>query len=489
MGRKRKGLNFELSLTSEILISLILLMIVTIAVIGIISLGILEATSKDHTPSRADIIAETISKTVNRLARGEEFSLTSIIPEVGYYTSIKEVAIVDRELKNISGFHDIMLEEEFDFARDALSERKAVKKIVNGFIHYYIPVIKNDIAMGIVRIRFEQDKTEARKAIYRKLMIMYIILGSVLILFLGIFILRRRIVTPIQALISYTQKIAEGNFWERITPSGGKELIELADAFNIMAEGLDIKQKQLSQKIEELEKMNRELIETRNELMQAEKLALIGRMASGIAHELGNPISTIFGNIELLEKRIKDENVSDVIARLRNDAERMDKIIRELLDFARPRKPVLQKTDVKKSIEDAIEIVKSQKGFEKITTEVITIDDSIEVMADGNQLKQVWINLLINSRDAMPQGGKINISIKKDASNVLVEFSDTGRGIEREFIDRIFEPFFTTKEQGKGTGLGLTVVQKIIQSINGKINVNSEINRGSTFTITLPAIK
>ncbi len=486
---KRKGLNFELSLTSEILISLILLMIVTIALIGIISLGILEATSKAEIPSRADIIAETISKTVNRLAKGKGFSLTSITPEVGYYTNVREVAIVDKDLKNISGFHDIMLEEEFNFARTALSVRKPVKKIIRGFIHYYIPVIKNDTPLGIVRIKIEQDKSEVRKAIYRKLLIMYIILGSVFILFLGIFILRRRIVTPVQALISYTRKIAEGNLKERLTPSGGKELIELAHAFNIMAEALATKQEQLSQKIEELEKMNRELIKTRNELVQAEKLALIGRMASGIAHELGNPISAIFGNIELLEKRIKNENVSDVISRLRNDAERMDKIIRELLDFARPKRLTLEKTDVKKSIEDAIEIVKSQKGFEKITTEVIPTEDPVEVMADVNQLKQVWVNLLINSRDAMPEGGKINILIKKDASNVFIEFSDTGRGIEKEFIDRIFEPFFTTKEPGKGTGLGLTVVQRIIQSMGGKINVKSEINKGSTFSITLPAIK
>jgi signal transduction histidine kinase len=482
----RRTLKFQLSLTSEILISLLLLMIVTTSLIGVISLGILEATAKEEIPSRADIIAETISKTLNRLTRQENFSITSITPEIGYYTNVQGVAVVDKNLSNLPGIHDIMLEDEFNFAGESLRDKKSVKKLIKGFIHYYIPVIKNNSTLGVVRIKIEQDKTEIRKTIYRKLLIMYIVLGSVLILFLGIFILRRRIVSPLQALIIHTKKIAEGNLTERIIPSGGKELIELGDAFNVMAQGLEAKQKELSGKIEELERMNKELIRTRNELMQAEKLAIVGRMASGIAHELGNPISAISGNIELLEKRVRDAKDAEIISRMKNDIERMDRIIRELLDFARPRKTVLQKTDLKKSIEDAIEIIKSQKGFENIQIEVTPAHEVHEIMADVNQLKQVWINLLINSRDAMPDGGRINISIRKDGSNVLVEFSDTGAGIDRESIDKIFEPFFTTKEPGKGTGLGLTVVQRIIQSINGRITVESEPGRGTKFNIIFP---
>jgi len=377
-----------------------------------------------------------------------------------------------------------MSKEGINFAEKALNEGKTIKKELSGFLYYYIPVIKNATPEGVLRVRIPQDPTEIRKTIYRKLLIMYIVLGSVLILSLGIFILRRRIVSPIHALISHTHKIAGGNLTERLTPSGGRELIELAESFNIMADGLDTKQRELSQKIDELERMNKELMQARNELMQAEKLALIGRMASGIAHELGNPISAVSVNIELLEKRSKDNKELEIVSRIKNDIERMDKIIRELLDFARPKKITLQKINLKKSIDEAIETVKSQRGFEKIMTELKAPSDFIEIMADINQLKQVWINLLLNSRDAMPDGGKITISIKKDPSNILVEFSDTGRGIDKEYIDKIFEPFFTTKEPGKGTGLGLTVVQRIIKSINGKINVESEPDKGTKFTIT-----
>lgn len=489
MEMKKRSINFQFPLTVEILISLVLLMIVTITLIGIISLGILEATTKREIPSRADIIAETINKTLNRLARQEGFSIISITPEVAYYTNVQEIAIVDENLKNISGFHDTMTIEERPFAEDALKERKIIKRVFEGSIYYYIPVLKKEVPEGVVRFKILLDISERRTAIYRKLLITYIFLGSVLIVFLGIYLLRRRIVRPLHTLIAHTQKIAEGNLNEKIIPSGGRELVELADSFNIMVDGLDAKQKELSLKIEELKKTNKELIEARNEVLQAEKLASIGRMASGIAHELGNPISAISGNIELLEKGINEEKKKEVISRLKNDIERMDKIIRNLLDFARPKKSILQKINLKKSIEETIDLIRSQKGFERIKINLTAEPYPLEIIGDFTQLKQVWINLFLNARDAMPEGGDIKISIKKEEPNVLVEFSDTGQGIKKDDIGKIFEPFFTTKEPGKGTGLGLTVVQRIILSMNGKINVRSEVNKGTTFTITLPAVK
>lgn len=486
---RKSFINFQLSLTSEILISLILLMIVTIALIGIISLGILEATTKSEIPSRADIIAETINKTLNRLARQEGFSINSITPEIGYYTNVQDIAIVDKNLKNISGFHDTMTAEERDSGEEALKQKKIIKRVSDGFIYYYIPVMKNEIPQGVVRVRIQQDIIELRKAIYRKLLIIYIFLGSLLILFFGIYLLRRRIVRPIQTLIAHTQKIAGGNLNEKIIISGGRELMELAESFNIMVEALNLKQRELAIKIKELEKTNKQLIEARNEVLQAEKLASIGRMASGIAHELGNPISAISGNIELLEKGIDEAKKKEVISRLKNDVLRMDEIIRNLLDFARPKMNILQRVNLKKSIEDTIELLRPQRGFERIKINLTAEDNVIEIMGDLTQLKQVWINLFLNARDAMPEGGEIKISIKKSEPNVLVEFSDTGQGIKEEDIGKIFEPFFTTKEPGKGTGLGLTVVQRIILSMNGKINVRSEVNKGTTFSITFPLIK
>lgn len=488
MKRERTENNFQFSLTAEILISLILLMVISISMIGIISLGVLEATRKSTLPSRADFITDMIMRTITRLSQRDDFSLTGIIPEVGYYTNIKEVAIVNADLKNVSTFTGMMETSELPYAQESLKERRIVKKESPDELNYYIPVLKNEKPEGVVRIRIPTGMEERRAIIYKKLLVMYIILGSTFIVLLGIFILRRRIVKPIHQLIQHTQKISLGNFKEYLTPSGGKELVELAEAFNIMAKTLESKQAQLEDKIKELEVKNIELLKARDEVLQAEKLALIGRMASGIAHELGNPISAISGNLELLERRTSDEKEQEILGRIRREVERMDGIIRELLDFARPKKASPQKLNVKKSIEEAIEIIKPQKGFDRINIELKASDDEIEILADPTQIKQVWINLLINSRDAMPKGGTIKIDITRSDNNIVIIFADNGVGIKKEDLDRIFEPFFTTKGPGLGTGLGLSVVQRIIQSINGKISVKSEYSKGTQFIISIPCI-
>jgi len=487
MNSKRSESDFRFSLTSEILISLILLMIITISIIGVISLGIIEATTKEGMPSRSDIIAETIQKTIIRLAKSETFSISSIIPEIGFYLNVKDVALVDTNLKNIYGVHDTISTEELAYANEAKNSRRMIKKKRNGNVYYYIPVFKKENLEGVVRIRMTVESGEFRINIYKKLLIMYILLGSIFIVLMGIFILRRRIVKPLQNLNYYTKKIAQGNFSERITPTGGKELVELSESFNIMAENLEAKQKELAEKIEELERTNKELISAQNEVLQTEKLASIGQMASGIVHELGNPISAISGNIDLLIKRIKGEKEQEIIQRIRNDIDRMDKIIRDLLDFARPGRAQLQSVDIRQSIGSTIELIKTQKGFENIEIMLQAGPDTPMVLADTTLLRQVWLNLFLNSKDAMPSGGKIVIKIRKDPNTVKVEFSDSGHGIKKEDLGKIFEPFFTTKEPGKGTGLGLTVVQRIIHSMNGKITVESEEGKGTTFTITLPA--
>lgn len=476
----------QLSLTSEILISLILIMIVTIALIGIISLGILEATVKSTIPSRSEILAETTLRTINRLSRSENFSLVSLIPEISHYVNIKDIALVNDEFKNLYGVHDTMKYEEIQNAEEALKNNKIIEKKIGSELFFYLPVSKNNRPIGVVRIKIPLSPWEHRINIYRKLLIMYIFLGSIFIFFLGIYLFRRRIVIPIQSLIYHTQKIAEGNLSTRISPAGGKELVELANSFNIMAGTLEAKQRELKEKIEELERTNIALKEARDEVLQSEKLATIGRMASGIAHELGNPISAISGNIELLEKKLSMEKEKEIIKRMKSDLERMDKIIRELLDFARPKKFTREKINIKNSIEEAIEIIKTQKGFDNIKIEIDSEVNLPEITSDTTQLKQVWINLFLNARDAMPDGGIIKISISKTDSFVRVEFSDTGTGIQKEHLNKIFEPFFTTKEPGKGTGLGLTVVQRIILSMNGKISVESEPLKGTKFTILLP---
>ncbi|HEY4715734.1 MAG TPA: ATP-binding protein [bacterium] len=482
------NLRKNFSLTSEIMISLGLLMVVAVALIGIISLGVFDAMVKKGLPSTADFMAKTIMNSLNRAVAKENFSLAAVILDAGYYINIRDIAIVDQNLRNIAGKYDIMNESEKQKAKDALESKSLIKYETGKEFYYYLPVVKENAPLGVVRLKILTDPATRQQELYKKLLIMYILLDSGIILIFGVYLLRRRIVKPLQSLIAYTGRIAEGNYSERIAPSGGQEVADLAASFNVMAESLSRKEKQLNEKIEELERANRDLSAARQEIIQAEKLATVGSMASGIAHELGNPISSIAGYLELLGKKNYGEKETDYIERMKKDLLRMDGIIREMLDFARPKKPSFRRISISESIEQTIGIVKPQQGFDRIKIEKIQETDNDDILGDMSQLKQVWINLFINSRDAMPDGGTILIRIRDDMSpnRVRVEFSDTGFGIKPEDIGKIFEPFFSTKGIGKGTGLGLTVVQRIVFSMNGKIAVDSVPGNGAKFNLSFP---
>jgi PAS domain S-box-containing protein len=222
------------------------------------------------------------------------------------------------------------------------------------------------------------------------------------------------------------------------------------------------------------------------QLRRAERLAELGTLASGMAHEIGTPMNVILGRAEYLLQRTADEGMKKGLATIVTQVERITKVMNQLLAFARRRTPERRAVDLGEIVDDSLEMFQ-----ERIAQSRITVDKTIEsslppVSADRDQLIQVLINLVMNSIHAMPEGGRLSLSLAREGSHVCLGLSDTGHGMPEEICSKVFEPFFTTKDFGKGTGLGLTVVKGIIEEHGGTIAVESVVDKGTTFWIRLP---
>jgi signal transduction histidine kinase len=249
------------------------------------------------------------------------------------------------------------------------------------------------------------------------------------------------------------------------------------------------------------EKMIREAetkLELERSLRQSEKLATIGQLASGLAHEIGTPLNIIGGRVELTKRRLEDKEEAqknlDIIS---NQTTRITKIIQELLGFARKKGPGEKPVLVGSLLETTLDFVEHQIRKQHVTVVKDIQDNLPSVIGDSDQLQQVFLNLILNAIQSMPDGGTLRVfalstyTSKKGLADgrqqdyVAVSIADTGKGMESEVIQNIFNPFFTTKD--KGTGLGLTISQGIVQDHEGWIDVESEVGKGSTFKVYLPA--
>ncbi len=233
-----------------------------------------------------------------------------------------------------------------------------------------------------------------------------------------------------------------------------------------------------------------EELRLRQELIQQEKMAAIGMLAGGVAHEINNPLGGVLAFTQLLLKRVTDAETKEDLNEIEKAAIRCKKIVQELLDFSRVSKEKEKcLVYVNMLLEKVIPFVQMEIRSLNIDVHFDLKPDVPAVMAVPNRLQQVFLNLLTNACHAMPRGGKLTLttSYHKEAKEVFISVKDSGMGIPKEIQNRIFEPFFTTKDPGKGTGLGLSISYRIIKENGGSIDVDSEMNKGTSFTIRLPA--
>ncbi|CUS80567.1 PAS domain S-box-containing protein [Candidatus Kryptonium thompsonii] len=231
-------------------------------------------------------------------------------------------------------------------------------------------------------------------------------------------------------------------------------------------------------KVKELEK----------QIQHSDKLALIGQIAAGIAHEIGTPLNVISGNAEYIMMEMGENNpYKEELETIISQAERIANLIKQLLEFARPKKPNYTKINVNHEISHVVELLKHQFEKSNIKLNLKFSENIPDIYADCSQIHQVFLNIIMNAIQAINQNGLIEIETFLRDGYVNIKFKDNGIGILPEHIDKIFEPFFTTKEAGKGTGLGLAVSKRIIDEHNGKVEVESTPGKGTIFTVKFPA--
>ncbi|MBT1076605.1 sensor histidine kinase [Geobacter grbiciae] len=393
-----------------------------------------------------------------------------------------------------------------------------------GTLRRYAPLVRDGRSVGAARLELSLKGEQKLLAQSRHLFLAYCVLDFLLLLAVGSFLLSRFIVAPVRRLLATTERIGQGDYSHRAAVGGGREIAELAESFNGMVDVLRAKQEEADRYVRSLEQANRELQEAREEALRSEKLASVGLLAAGTAHEIGTPLTSIMGYAGLLMDEVADDpRKADYLRRIERDAERIDRIVRDLLNFARPAEGATEAVDAAVLVASTLEMLELQGAFKGIAVTVDVAGELPPIVVDPFQLQQVLINLFINARDAMPDGGKLDVRTsagrftppvqttssslhvsgrrKEDFDGVFhasfaaesepvpcvrIEVADTGCGIAPERLGRIFDPFFTTKEPGRGTGLGLAISARIVDSFDGRITVESSVGKGTTFVIWLP---
>ena len=369
------------------------------------------------------------------------------------------------------------------------SEGSYIRPDGSGIVHL-ITVTRDGEVVGKAGLLLSLAPEKARLNRSRQLLMAYFVLDFILLLGLGSFVLSRIVVNPINRLLTATEKITGGQYGQRLNVSGSAELVRLATAFNEMASALSNKDRQVTEQMAALKQANSDLRQAREETIRTEKMASIGLLAAGMAHEIGTPLASIMGYAELSAGEQPDNSaIQDYARRITEDCSRIDRIVRGLLDFSRPRTLCGENADVRDVVLSTVDLM-TQQGVFKLLNLCMEIDEGLlPARCDQHQLQQVVINLLLNSRDATPVGGTITVRAGRGGTHIRLDVIDSGIGIPDDSMKHIFDPFFTTKPPGKGTGLGLAISARIVEGFGGRITAASKIGEGSCFSIWLPLVR
>jgi len=322
------------------------------------------------------------------------------------------------------------------------------------------------VAVGSYEDEFYQEANAIKGRIMESMVVLTILVSVLSVLL--VFWAARVMTGPINRMIEVIRKVKQGRLDERIEVEGNDELGELATAFNRMTQII---------------KHNKEL---EANLAQQGKMASLGVLSSGVAHEINNPLGVILGYAAYLEGKLTPEDATyKYIHEIKRESKRCKKIVQDLLSYARTPQPVLEQTDINALLGQIVDFAANHTDMHHVTVQKEFDSTLPQILVDGDQLRQVAINLILNAGAAMQEGGKLVVSTGAGEQGwVSLRFCDNGAGIPAEHMERIFEPFFTTRV--KGTGLGLAITRQIVEQHHGKIGIESEPGCGTTVEVRLP---
>ncbi|MEP7212064.1 MAG: ATP-binding protein [Acidobacteriota bacterium] len=308
---------------------------------------------------------------------------------------------------------------------------------------------------------------------WRKYLVFSIISALVPNLLLVLLVVRT-ISRPLQRITLAAVQVTEGDYGTEV------DLRRSNDEIGLLAASFNDMSRKMASDIESLKQLN-------EKLAHADRLASMGTLAAGVAHEVNNPLASISSLVQMLRSKTNGSGGNEEFDLILDQIKRITQVTHDLTDFARTRPAARTNVDINTVIESSLRLATFDETFKTLAIERDLAATLPAVNADADQLQQVFLNLLLNARDAMPDGGTLGIKTARRGKDVVVEIGDSGSGIEAEFAKQVFDPFFTTKPPGRGTGLGLSVCYGIVTAHDGRIEVAARPNGGTIFTIALPA--
>lgn len=390
----------------------------------------------------------------------------------------------------------------------ALTPASTGERVLHAEVAAVGPILAVEVARGptLVQVALRVGDQASRAAPLLNLVAFYTAAFAVVLVVFAYLLLGRLIVRPIGTLVATTRRIGERSS-ARVAPvSGAAEVVELGVAIARTTEKLVEREQALAAKVAQLEAARSDLLAARDAIVRSERLASVGRLAAGLAHEVGNPIAALLGLEEVVLQGPLDDETRDLVERMRRETERVHRVMRDLLDFARaeqePRASEFEASaSVREVAEEVAALVKPQRTMRDVTLSVEVARELSAVRIAGTRLQQVLLNLVLNAADAIvdharargiesrgePLGRIVVRARPGEGKSVRVEVEDDGPGVPDAIRDRLFEPFVTTKEVGKGTGLGLAVCRGLVEGAGGRIALDSG-HPGGRFVIDLPTI-
>ncbi len=321
------------------------------------------------------------------------------------------------------------------------------------------------IAVGSYEDEFYGEANKIKGRILAWMALLTVVVGATAVCL--VFLAARVLTDPISRMLETIRQVKRGRLDEQMAVEADDELGELATAFNRMTAII---------------RHNREMEAT---LAQQGKMASLGVLSSGVAHEINNPLGVILGYAAYLEGKMgEDDPGYRYIHEIKRESKRCKKIVQDLLNYARTPKPTLEKTDLNGLLEQIVDFAANHTDMHDVRVVREFAPDLPPVSLDGDQMRQVAINLILNAGAAMGRGGVLTVSTSREDDFAVIRFKDNGSGIPPENLEKIFEPFFTTKE--KGTGLGLAITRQIVEQHHGRISIESTPDEGTTVTVRLP---
>lgn len=359
---------------------------------------------------------------------------------------------------------------------------------------------ESDLVLGSLVIRIPLEELDAN---LNKSFVFAGLTTLILVTFL-MFFTRRKIKNPLNEIIKASEAVSKGDKKTRLNIRSNQlnDMRMVSTAFNEMLDNLQSATEELqnwSQQLEyKVQKKSEELSEMQNELIHIERIASLGKLSSSVAHEINNPLSGVLTYTKLVHKHLRkldldEEEKSSMLRYLKvieEETKRCGDIVKGLLDFSRSDQHDFKSCHLHKLLRETYTLIDHQMKIENISFHTDLAATSDMVLCSGNQIKQACIAILLNAAEAVYENGGIVIRTSNpDGDHIRLEISDNGVGIAPEDLPHVFEPFFSTKEKASGIGLGLAIVHGIVQSHKGKIEVDSELGKGTTITITLPVVK